>query len=55
MTIDPRPGSPNHKHKYKELWGSPKRSRVLQARADGKSWTKIEAELGVPKSTARTI
>ncbi|PQE09767.1 transposable element tc1 protein [Rutstroemia sp. NJR-2017a WRK4] len=55
MTIDPRPGSPNHIHKFKELWGSPKRSRILQARADGKSWAKIASELGVPKSTCRTI
>jgi DNA-binding NarL/FixJ family response regulator len=55
MTIDPRPRSPNHIHKFKELWSSPKRTRVLQARADGKSWTEIATELGLPKSTCRTI
>ncbi|PQE19211.1 hypothetical protein CJF30_00007538 [Rutstroemia sp. NJR-2017a BBW] len=55
MTIDPRPGSPNHVHKFKELWESPKRIRVLQARADGKSWNKIASDLGLPKSTCRTI
>jgi hypothetical protein len=55
MTIDPRPGSPNHMHQPNEQWSSPKRARVLQARADGKSWNKIEAEVGVSRSSARSI
>ncbi|PVH67981.1 hypothetical protein DL98DRAFT_475182 [Cadophora sp. DSE1049] len=42
-------------HETGQNWRTPKRARVRQARADGKSWTQIFKELGVPRSTARDI
>ena len=42
-------------YKPGQNWTTPKRARVRQARADGKSWRIILLELGVPKSTAQRI
>ena len=42
-------------HESGQNWLTPKRARVRQARADGKSWKTIHLELGVPKSTAQRI
>ena len=42
-------------HESRDMWRTPKRARVRQARADGKSWSQIYAELGVPKSSAQRI
>lgn len=36
-------------------WTTPKRAKVRQARADGKSWSQIHIDLGVPRSSARRI
>ena len=38
-----------------DIWCTPKRARVRQARADGKSWSQIYTELGVLKTSAQRI
>ena len=47
--------SPSLVHKSGQNWPTPKRARVRQARANGKSWKQIFKDLGVPKSTAQRI
>jgi len=42
-------------HQPETDWKTPKRAKVRQARADGKSWGQIYSELGVPLSSARSI
>ena len=42
-------------HEPGKNWHTPKRARVRQARADGKSWRQIHQELGVPKGIAQRI
>ena len=42
-------------HESGDMWRTPKRARVRQAPVDGKSWSQIHAELGVPKATAQRI
>jgi hypothetical protein len=53
MEIDIPSSSPPHEEG--DNWGTPKRARVRQMRRDGKSWGQIELQLGVPKSSARSI
>jgi len=53
MSIDIPSSSPPHAPG--ENWNTPKRSRVRQMRRDGKSWSDIYAQLGVPRSSARSI
>ncbi len=42
-------------HEPGNMWRTPKRARVRQAREDGKSWAQIYRDLRVPKSTAQRI
>jgi len=42
-------------HEPGDNWKTPKRARVRQARADGKSWKQIFQEIGVPKSSAQRM
>jgi hypothetical protein len=53
MQADILSSSPIHKPGC--VWKTPKRARVRQARADGKSWKQIFEEIGVPKSSAQRI
>lgn len=53
MTTDILSSSPVHEPN--QNWPTPKRARVRQARANGKSWNQIFHELGVPRTTARRM
>jgi hypothetical protein len=55
LKIQTEISSPSLNHKPGQNWPTPKRGRVRQVRADGKSWSQIYHELGVPKSSAQRI
>ncbi|KAJ8064186.1 hypothetical protein OCU04_006537 [Sclerotinia nivalis] len=48
-------GDEDDNHQFHENWKTPRRSRIIQARDLGKSWGWIEQNLGIPRSTARSI